>query len=351
MKLGCGPALSVGLGTGIPLFGITRDCMITPKLLTERITAQDAWNEVAEALEAGVPGNVLSQTFDDDIVYRAFTEGSIKSEKLREKLHRHPFPDIGKLGIYSDYNLEYHVGGGLTNAMQISSKAEQHHHSIRSAGSVLDFGCGTSRILRYFVEFLPGPRYYASEVFLENVHWGQLAFPEVTYLHQNSFPPIEMKDEHFDIIYAYSIFTHLEEKFHLLWLSELHRLLKPGGLLILTVHGERVLSRCKQEDNVRRSMLFEGKDHREVVSKFANEGYVFYTGYEPGYLTQGGLDAERFGIAYISKKYIRRNWTKWFDVLEHEEGAVSNWQDYVVLEKGARPGLAKCFGRIFFQKG
>jgi SAM-dependent methyltransferase len=217
--------------------------------------------------------------------------------------------------------------------MQISSKAKEHHHAISCAARVLDFGCGTSRILRYLVEFLPGPQYYASEVFSENVRWGQLAFPEVTYLHQSSFPPIDMDSRRFDVIYAYSIFTHLEEEFHLLWLSELYRLLKAGGLLILTVHGERVLRRCEQEYDVRQSMRFEGRDYKEIVEKFTNEGYVFYTGYDPEYLTKGGLDAERFGIAYISKNYISRNWAKWFEVLEHVEGAVSNWQDYVVLKK------------------
>jgi hypothetical protein len=78
-------------------------------------------------------------------------------------------------------------------------------------------------------------------------------------------------------------------------------------------------------------MRFEGRDYKEIVDKFTNEGYVFYTGYDPEYLTKGGLDAERFGIAYISKNYIKGNWTRWFEVLEHDEGAVSNWQDYVVL--------------------
>jgi hypothetical protein len=164
--------------------------MVTLKMLRERITAKNAWEDVADALELGVSPKTLPQSVNDDIIYRAFTEGSIKSEKLRDKLHRHPFPDIGKLGIYSDFSLEYHLAGGLTNAIQISAKAENHHHSMSSAARVLDFGCGTSRILRYLVEFLPGPQYYASEVFLENVRWGQWAFPEVTYLHQNSFPPL-----------------------------------------------------------------------------------------------------------------------------------------------------------------
>lgn len=307
--------------------------MFTYQMLRERIANVNAWYEIVEALELEVSPEIFSRSADDKMIWKAFVQGSIKSERLRHKLHQHPFPDISKLGRYSDSNLEYHVGGGLSNAIQISSKAEKHHHPFGATGRVLDFGCGTSRILRYFVEFLPGPQYYASEVFVESIKWGKHAFPEVIYLLQDNVPPLDIEDSSLDIIYAYSIFTHFEETLHLKWLSELHRLLQPDGLLILTVHGEPILRRCKDEEIVRKPMCMEGRNYEEVYGQFMNEGYAFYNCYDPKELAEGGIDSKVYGIAYISKQYINRCWTNRFEILEHDEGAISNWQDYVVLKK------------------
>jgi SAM-dependent methyltransferase len=131
--------------------------------------------------------------------------------------------------------------------------------------------------------------HYASEVFLENINWGKRAFPEVIYLHQDNLPPLDIKDASFEIIYAYSIFTHFEERLHLKWLSELHRLLKPGGLLILTVHGEPILLRCKEEELVRKPMCMEGRTYEEIYHQFMKEGYVFYNCYDPKQLAEGDL--------------------------------------------------------------
>lgn len=43
---------------------------------------------------------------------------------------------------------------------------------------------------------------------------------------------------YFDVAYCFSVFTHLNERMQNLWLLELKRILKPGGILLLTVHGE-----------------------------------------------------------------------------------------------------------------
>jgi SAM-dependent methyltransferase len=49
-------------------------------------------------------------------------------------------------------------------------------------------------------------------------------------------PPIGLEYEGFDLAWALSVFTHLTD-FSLAWLVELHRLLKPDGLLIATYMG------------------------------------------------------------------------------------------------------------------
>lgn len=49
-------------------------------------------------------------------------------------------------------------------------------------------------------------------------------------------PPLGLEPASFDLAWAISVFTHLTDN-SLPWLHELHRLLKPGGLLIATYLG------------------------------------------------------------------------------------------------------------------
>ena len=41
----------------------------------------------------------------------------------------------------------------------------------------------------------------------------------------------------FDLIYAFSVFTHLDIKAQKAWRDEFRRILRPRGILLLTVHG------------------------------------------------------------------------------------------------------------------
>ena len=52
-----------------------------------------------------------------------------------------------------------------------------------------------------------------------------------------SNPPTDYPDLYFDIIYAISVFTHLNEDMQGRWLKELIRITAPGGHIIITVHG------------------------------------------------------------------------------------------------------------------
>ena len=51
-------------------------------------------------------------------------------------------------------------------------------------------------------------------------------------------PPLHCADEQFDLIYAFSVFTHLGVVQQRAWLVELRRILCPRGFLVLSTHGD-----------------------------------------------------------------------------------------------------------------
>ena len=69
-------------------------------------------------------------------------------------------------------------------------------------------------------------------------------------------------DETFDLIYAISVFTHLTEELGRAWIAELRRLLRPGGLLMFTVHGRACLPYLTRRERA-------GYERGELIVQFA----------------------------------------------------------------------------------
>jgi SAM-dependent methyltransferase len=301
--------------------------------LRSRIAESGAAADIIAALGLSEDPAKFAKTAPDADILAAFNQASVKSESIRQRLHRRPFPDFARLGIYTGDNPDYHLDGGFGNAADISRLAAEFGVPVNDARNVLDFGCGTSRILRYLVEFIPGPQYYGSEVFEDNVKWGTAAFPEVRYLHQGNLPPLPLASGQFDLVYAYSIFSHLDENSHHQWLGEFSRIIRAGGLLIITVQSVTLLNRCRADPEMAASLSMTTSDLTNVVRQFEANGFAFHRCYDRSSLAAGGLDANTFGLTYLTPEYLAKSASPNFEILLHDEGAIAQFQDWVVLRR------------------
>ncbi len=105
---------------------------------------------------------------------------------------------------------------------------------------VLDFGCGAGRTLRQFLgeAQADGAEFWGADIDRPSIEWLQEALSPPLHPWAGAvFPPLGLEYGSFDLIYAISVFTHLTDG-SIPWLLELHRLLKPGGLLIATYIGQ-----------------------------------------------------------------------------------------------------------------
>ena len=102
---------------------------------------------------------------------------------------------------------------------------------------VLDFGAGAGRVVRHALSEDPGGRYWACDIDPRSVEWMRAHLsPPLQAFQTGNWPPIDQPDGRFDLIYAFSVFTHLLDAWSA-WLLELHRLLDRDGVLIITVFG------------------------------------------------------------------------------------------------------------------
>lgn len=82
-----------------------------------------------------------------------------------------------------------------------------------------------------------------------------------------------------DIIYGISIFTHLSEEMHFVWFKELIRVLKKGGILFLTLHGDAFTNKLttteKREYN-KGNLVIKGssKDGHRTFAAFQPPSFV-----------------------------------------------------------------------------
>lgn len=105
---------------------------------------------------------------------------------------------------------------------------------------ILEWGCGPGRLIRHMKAELAGMNVTLSgaDYNAESVAWCRTNLPGIQFVHNPLMPPLPLSENTFDVVYAFSVFTHLSEAAQLAWARELCRVLKPGGLLICTTHGD-----------------------------------------------------------------------------------------------------------------
>lgn len=102
---------------------------------------------------------------------------------------------------------------------------------------VMDFGCGAGRTLRNFLEEAERAEFWGVDIDAPSIDLlAETVSPPLHLKRCEYMPPVDFDGGSFDLIWSISVFTHLTDN-SLPWLLELHRLLKPGGLLIATYMG------------------------------------------------------------------------------------------------------------------
>lgn len=107
-----------------------------------------------------------------------------------------------------------------------------------SGKRILDFGCGAGRTLRHFAGEATSAEFWGCDIDAASIDWmeEQLCPPFHAFVNGEE-PPLDHGDASFDLIWAISVFTHLGSSWSR-WLLELHRILKPDGLLLVTFMGQ-----------------------------------------------------------------------------------------------------------------
>ncbi|MGI8412731.1 MAG: class I SAM-dependent methyltransferase [Solirubrobacteraceae bacterium] len=220
--------------------------------------------------------------------------------------------------------------GGRMAARELSSALEAGGGSLARVGSVLDFGCGSARVLPHIARLAPGARCSGCDVDSAAIEWAMRNRPGLQWSRSGFVPPLPFRARSFDLVYSISVLSHLDERGQDQWLPEVARVLRPGGVALLSVHGPHAFEQFRTA-RVRTAWCpAQAFDRNPLAAdEFVFEPYlrsVWNRAELPG--VGGG-----YGLAFHGGDYLRARWSATIEVVDVLEQAMTGWQDIVVCRK------------------
>lgn len=154
---------------------------------------------------------------------------------------------LGLPGFPPQRTQEIFVGKSHETALQEAFDffcAIKNAAPINSRTKILDFGVGWGRIIRYFAKDVRASNLFGVDVDPEILaECRRLNIPGVLQ-HIDPTGRLPHKSGSLDIVYSFSVFSHLSEASAKHWLRELMRVLRGGGTLVLTTTSDKFLNLC-----------------------------------------------------------------------------------------------------------
>jgi ubiquinone/menaquinone biosynthesis C-methylase UbiE len=209
--------------------------------------------------------------------------------------------------------------------------------NIEPGTNILDFGAGWGRMIRFFFKDLPSENIFGVDTWDIMVNYCNELLPAGNYSVNTPFPPIKFADNTFDIIFSYSVFSHLHYSCAEKWIEEFSRILRPNGILVATTEGLRfleLLNELRENPERRKENEWYGllvRQFNQPIEKYRKRylsGEYIYTSCR----VENVLDSSFYGDAIIPEKFIRDVFGKYLTVFDFYDN-VKLPQAVFVLQK------------------
>jgi len=221
---------------------------------------------------------------------------------------------------YEDRHIEYWLSGYVD-----CSKMEPYLCAAKSRERYLDFGGATGRVSRH-VSRDPRREVWLCDINVNWIAWIDRFFNRPIQAFQNRIQPsLPIEDKYFDLISAFSVFTHLDQD-EIPWLLELRRILRPGGYLYVTVLDENVWDRLKEP--VWNWLC-------KSISRGKNDEFLSQRCQKPlsDRLVLEYSSVEAYNInTFLPRRYLEKKWGAWFSEMKFFND-YHNYQTVVVMQR------------------
>lgn len=274
---------------------------------------------------AHVPAYELDLTKTDEIFIQAAHKSVDRLPAHKTSLfYRHSdiksvFPDeVIQARIGATSSFQYSMSG-LTLSRQFARAYEQYTGlKWGQAGLIADWGCGSGRIARHVVRDLgPNQKFIGFDIDQPAIQWCTTNIGDY-FKHSHIDPPLPSDTNSIDMLYAYSVFTHLTVPNLRKWIEEIARVVRRDGYFMFTIlSGTAFVSQLPYAD-------------RSILEKFASDGV--YDDIQNSQLETIDVSGDYYRNVWLSKAFIKAELQEYFEVVAIEEN-FHYYQDLVICRR------------------
>jgi SAM-dependent methyltransferase len=254
---------------------------------------------------AGASANMMSaERLSPPQTAAAKTDIPIPPPELRHRVTGSDSADV----FLTSGQLSY---GDLTRALAGVGR------QLKSFERVLDWGCGCGRVTRWVGAGLGG-ELVGVDIDPLAIGWCARHLPFGKFMVCQPRPPLDLPDTHFDLVINHSVLTHLDASMQDDWLTELSRITRPGGLIILSTQGDGAFATLAADWAAGRAA-----ERRKVLETV---GFLHVT---EDFV--GSPFPDFYQSTFHATWYVFTHWAKHLPILAYYPRGALSFQDIIVL--------------------
>jgi SAM-dependent methyltransferase len=228
-------------------------------------------------------------------------------------------------GVHSMSQGPLAAGGVAYYADLVVDALRQSGFEPAAGQAALDFGSSSGRVVRVLAAAYPQLDWHGCDPIPEAIDWARENLPGVTFRRSPERPPLDYEESRFDFVFAISIWSHFAERAALAWLAEMRRVVRPGGRLLLTTHGEQAIT-AYHGWGIRPEAQLE-----EIQAALHRDGFWYAP--EFGDAGDHGVVNPDWGTAFLTPEWLAAAVTPDWSVSLFRPGRVEGNQDLYVLAR------------------
>ena len=207
---------------------------------------------------------------------------------------------------------------------------------VAERANLIELGSACGRVLRYFGRYAATGTFTGLEIDPESAAWCREKLSFARFLHVQPAGPSGLRAGAYDAVIVPDLFERLVPAAQLAWIDEAARLVRPGGALVVSYFGARVVERWVGGEAPGGSPKPETL--QEDLPRLREEGALYFvlppcmSAHPENVDWARHEDASQLGVTFLTREFIERAWTRSFELLEILE-APDGWQDYAILRR------------------
>lgn len=219
-----------------------------------------------------------------------------------------------------------HAGDPMIADMVAAAFAESGL-PIPDAGTLFDFGCSSGRVLRVLAAYRPDLDAVGCDPNPGAIAWADEHLPMARFFASPLAPPLALGDAEVDRAFAISIWSHFDAASALAWLQEMHRVIRPGGALLLTTHGLDTLGVQLRGD------VMTEDSAAEAATAMLQTGHKYFDVFGPD--GDWGVKDAGWGNSYTAVDWLLEHATPHWSLRLFRPAMLAQNQDVFVLERAS----------------